>query len=65
MCIIFLVIGFSGLLGATVSHGCFSILGEAMTQRLRVAILTSIFRGSVYNAVDVRFIIRSLMGRIP
>jgi hypothetical protein len=25
-------------------HGCFSILGEAMTQRLRVAILTSMFR---------------------
>jgi hypothetical protein len=47
MCIIFLVIGFSGLVGATISHGCFSILGEAMTQRLRVAILTSIFRGSV------------------
>eukprot|EP00435_Cladocopium_sp_Y103_P003448 s4310_g1.t1 len=44
MCIIFLVIGFSGLIGATISHGCFSILGEAMTQRLRVAILTSIFR---------------------
>lgn len=27
MCIIFLVIGFSGLVGATISHCCFSILG--------------------------------------
>lgn len=47
MCIIFLIIGFCGLVGSTISHGCFSILGEAMTQRLRVAILTSIFRQEV------------------
>jgi hypothetical protein len=31
-------------------HGCFSILGEAMTQRLRVAILTSMFRQEVSDA---------------
>lgn len=41
---IFLIIGASGMVGCAISHGCFSILGEAMTQRLRVAILTSIFR---------------------
>lgn len=47
MCIIFVIIGVSTLIGSTVSHGCFSILGEAMTQRLRVAILTSMFRQEV------------------
>eukprot|EP00913_Durusdinium_trenchii_P009766 g9174.t1 len=44
MAIIFVIIGVSCLIGSTISHGCFSILGEAMTQRLRVAILTSMFR---------------------
>lgn len=47
MCVIFVIIGVSCLIGSTVSHGCFSILGEAMTQRLRVAILTSMFRQEV------------------
>ncbi|CAK9045272.1 ATP-dependent translocase ABCB1 (ATP-binding cassette sub-family B member 1) (Multidrug resistance protein 1) (P-glycoprotein 1) (Phospholipid transporter ABCB1) (CD antigen CD243) [Durusdinium trenchii] len=47
MAIIFVIIGVSCLIGSTISHGCFSILGEAMTQRLRVAILTSMFRQEV------------------
>jgi len=47
MCIIFVLIAVSCFIGSTISHGCFSILGEAMTQRLRVAILTSMFRQEV------------------
>lgn len=47
MCIVFLIIGAANFTGAIVSHGCFSILGEAMTQRLRLAILTSMFRQEV------------------
>ncbi|CAL1142099.1 unnamed protein product [Cladocopium goreaui] len=47
MAIIFVIIGVSVLIGSTISHGCFSILGEAMTQRLRVTILTSMFRQEV------------------
>ena len=42
-----MIIGVSCFVGSTVSHGCFSILGEAMTQRLRIAILTSMFRQEV------------------
>ena len=45
--IVFLIIGAANFTGAIVSHGCFSILGEAMTQRLRLAILTSMFRQEV------------------
>ncbi|CAJ1374272.1 unnamed protein product [Effrenium voratum] len=45
--LIFVIIGLSCLIGSTISHGCFAILGEAMTQRLRVAILTSMFRQEV------------------
>ena len=44
MALTFVIIGVSAFIGSTVSHGCFSILGEAMTQRLRVAILTGMFR---------------------
>jgi len=47
MCVIFVLIAVSCFIGSTISHGCFSILGEAMTQRLRVAILTSMFRQEV------------------
>ena len=44
MALTFVLVGVAALLGSTLSHGCFSILGEAMTQRLRVAILTGMFR---------------------
>eukprot|EP00439_Symbiodinium_sp_Y106_P064608 s2683_g10.t1 len=47
MALIFVIIGVSSLVGSTISHGCFSIVGEAMTQRLRVAILTGMFRQEV------------------
>ncbi|CAE7810872.1 ABCB1, partial [Symbiodinium necroappetens] len=47
MALTFVIIGVSAFIGSTVSHGCFSILGEAMTQRLRVAILTGMFRQEV------------------
>jgi len=47
MALIFVIIGCSAFIGSTISHGCFSILGEAMTQRLRVAILTGMFRQEV------------------
>jgi len=47
MALIFVIIGVSAFVGSTISHGCFSILGEAMTQRLRVAILTGMFRQEV------------------
>mmetsp|Transcript_37903 Transcript_37903/g.84730 ORF Transcript_37903/g.84730 Transcript_37903/m.84730 type:complete len:699 (-) Transcript_37903:43-2139(-) len=47
MAIYFVIIGCCSLVGSTISHGCFSILGEAMTQRLRVAILTGMFRQEV------------------
>ncbi|CAE7217756.1 ABCB1 [Symbiodinium natans] len=47
MAIIFVIIGVSNLVAATISHGCFSILGEAMSQRLRIAILTDMFRQEV------------------
>ncbi|CAE7260932.1 ABCB1 [Symbiodinium pilosum] len=47
MAIIFVIIGVSNFLAATISHGCFAILGEAMTQRLRIAILTGMFRQEV------------------
>ncbi|CAE7381505.1 ABCB1, partial [Symbiodinium pilosum] len=47
MSLIFVIIGVSAFVGSTISHGCFSILGEAMTQRLRVAILTGMFRQEV------------------
>ena len=47
MALIFVIIGVSVFVGSTISHGCFSILGEAMTQRLRVAILTGMFRQEV------------------
>ena len=47
MCLVFVIIGASNLVGATISHTCFSILGEAMTQRLRVAILTCMVRQEV------------------
>ena len=47
MVLIFVIIGVSAFVGSTVSHGCSSILGEAMTQRLRVAILTGMFRQEV------------------
>lgn len=33
--------------GSFVEHGCFGILGEAMTQRLRVAILGALFRQEI------------------
>jgi hypothetical protein len=32
---------------AVVEHGCFAILGEAMTQRLRVAILSALFKQEI------------------
>jgi len=47
MALIFVIIGCSVFIGSTISHGCFAILGEAMTQRLRVAILTGMFRQEV------------------
>ena len=47
MALIFVIIGVSVFVGSTISHGCFAILGEAMTQRLRVAILTGMFRQEV------------------
>ncbi|CAJ1449438.1 unnamed protein product, partial [Effrenium voratum] len=47
MSLLFVIIGVSCLLGSTISNGCFAILGEAMTQRLRVNILTTMFRQEV------------------
>eukprot|EP00439_Symbiodinium_sp_Y106_P024056 s2066_g2.t3 len=47
MAIIFVIIGVSNLIAAILSNGCFAILNEAMTQRLRIAILTSMFRQEV------------------
>lgn len=32
MCVIFVIIAVSCLIGSTVSHGCFSILGEARSE---------------------------------
>eukprot|EP00930_Biecheleria_cincta_P042445 TRINITY_DN29208_c0_g1_i1.p1 TRINITY_DN29208_c0_g1~~TRINITY_DN29208_c0_g1_i1.p1 ORF type:complete len:1315 (-),score=229.41 TRINITY_DN29208_c0_g1_i1:121-3717(-) len=43
LCIYFCIIAAGQLITSTLNAGCFSILGESMTQRLRVHILSSIF----------------------
>mmetsp|Transcript_30535 Transcript_30535/g.54595 ORF Transcript_30535/g.54595 Transcript_30535/m.54595 type:complete len:1272 (-) Transcript_30535:403-4218(-) len=45
--IYFCIVGVANFFAGTVENGCFAVLGEAMTQRIRVAILTSIFRQEI------------------
>eukprot|EP00403_Amphidinium_massartii_P018274 CAMPEP_0178429642 /NCGR_PEP_ID=MMETSP0689_2-20121128/30907_1 /TAXON_ID=160604 /ORGANISM="Amphidinium massartii, Strain CS-259" /LENGTH=1274 /DNA_ID=CAMNT_0020051469 /DNA_START=66 /DNA_END=3890 /DNA_ORIENTATION=- len=47
ICIIFVIIAVADLIGATVQQGCFAILGEGMTKRLRVALLVTLFRQEI------------------
>ncbi|OLP94424.1 Multidrug resistance protein 1 [Symbiodinium microadriaticum] len=53
MALAFVIVGASAFVGSTISHGCFSILGEAMTQRLRVALLRGLFRQEALAAYSV------------
>jgi len=43
LCIYFCLIAAGQLITSTINAGCFSILGESMTQRLRVHVLSTIF----------------------
>ncbi|CAE7751347.1 ABCB3, partial [Symbiodinium pilosum] len=47
LCFVFLIIAASVLVGCVIEHGGFAVLAESMTQRLRVAILKSIFRQEI------------------
>jgi len=47
ICLIFLIIGVANLVAATIEHGSFAIVGEAMTKRLRIALLYQLFRQEV------------------
>mmetsp|Transcript_57302 Transcript_57302/g.101615 ORF Transcript_57302/g.101615 Transcript_57302/m.101615 type:complete len:1276 (+) Transcript_57302:45-3872(+) len=47
LCIFFACLGAAQMILLTFEQGCFAILGEAMTQRIRVAVLTSIFRQEI------------------
>jgi len=47
LCIYFGLLGAGDFLANTLEHSCFAILGEAMTQRIRVAVLRAIFRQEI------------------
>ncbi|CAK9090245.1 ATP-dependent translocase ABCB1 (ATP-binding cassette sub-family B member 1) (Multidrug resistance protein 1) (P-glycoprotein 1) (Phospholipid transporter ABCB1) (CD antigen CD243) [Durusdinium trenchii] len=47
LCLVFLIIAVSVLVGCVIEHGSFALLAESMTCRLRVAILKAIFRQEI------------------
>mmetsp|Transcript_33964 Transcript_33964/g.79421 ORF Transcript_33964/g.79421 Transcript_33964/m.79421 type:complete len:1287 (+) Transcript_33964:164-4024(+) len=47
VCIIFLCIAAGDVIGVTMGQGCFAIIGEAMTKRLRVELLVQLFRQEI------------------
>jgi len=47
LCIWFVLIGLGQFFCSVLAQGCFAVLGEGMTQRMRVAILTAIFRQEI------------------
>mmetsp|Transcript_27047 Transcript_27047/g.62521 ORF Transcript_27047/g.62521 Transcript_27047/m.62521 type:complete len:1278 (+) Transcript_27047:121-3954(+) len=45
--LLFTLVAFVDFAAATIQHGCFAILGEGMTKRLRVALLIQLFRQEI------------------